>query len=446
MNDANYRFWIEDLTFWSKRMINSLITSVLGGLSKVTDNRAHNRSTDLHNTLKLSFAMFHLKMPSLLQFRKSYSIKAENLRRIYGVKELPGDVAIRGSVDQVNPAQLKECFTDQLDFLRSQGVWEKRRVLNGRFTALSSDGTQHYCSNSKGCPQCLVKNHRNGKNTYYHQMLATVAVHPDKQTVFPVSCEAIVNGDGSVKNDCEMNALKRLLPQVRQAFGEEEPILQLLDALYHNGPCIRALQASNMQFIIGAKGDHYVGVQVKRLRDHGQLKKQTWEEKDRICIVDYAENLLLNGSHPDINVNYFSLTEVDKKSGEQRFYSDWITDVELHGLDMQQLTAVARSRWKVENETFNTLKNQGYNLEHSYGHGTENLTTNFALLMLLAFLIDQIAMALDQVYQKAKKTCGSFKFFWERIRQVFDMAPAKSMEAIYRFIALNRPLDIPPLE
>jgi len=427
-------------------MVNSLITSVVERLGKVTDNRALNASTDLHNTLNLSFAMFHLKMPSLLQFRKSYSTKAGNLRRIYGVTGLPGDVAIRGSVDQVDTAQLKACFTDQVDFLRSHGVWEQRRVLNGRFTALSSDGTQHYCSNSKGCPQCLVKNHRNGQKTYYHQMLATVAVHPGMQTVFPVGCEAIVNGDGAVKNDCEMNALKRLLPQVRQAFGQEEPILQLLDALYHNGPCIRALQAEDMRFIIGAKGDHYVKVQVERLRAQGQMQKQTWEEKGRICTVEYTEGLLLSGSHPDIKVNYFSLSEVDKKSGQQRFYSDWITDVGLDGLDMRELTAVARSRWKVENETFNTLKNQGYNLEHNYGHGTENLTSNFALLMLLAFLVDQVAMALDEVYQKAKKACGSFKFFWERVRQVFDMAPAKSMEAIYRFVALRKPLDIPLLE
>ena len=385
-------------------------------------------------------------MPSLLQFRESYSIKAKNLRQVYGVDNLPGDVAIRGAVDQVDTAELKECFTDQVAFLRSQGIWENRRVMNGQYTALSSDGTQHYCSNSKGCPQCLVKNHRNGKKTYYHQMLATVAVHPDKPTVFPVGCEAIVNGDGAVKNDCEMNALKRLLPQIRKTFGEDEPILQLLDALYHNGPCIRALQASNMRFIIGAKGDHYVGVQVARLRSQNLLKTRKWTQKGRVCIVEYAENLILNGQHQDIKVSYFNLREIDKKTGEQLFYSDWITDLALEGGDMKELTQVARSRWKVENETFNTLKNQGYNLEHSYGHGTKNLTTNFALLMIFAFLVDQMAMALDELYQEAKKACGSFSFFWERVRQVFDMAPVKSMEAIYRFISLRKPLDIPPLE
>jgi hypothetical protein len=32
-----------------------------------------------------------------------------------------------------------------------------------------------------------------------------------------------------------------------------------------------------------------------------------------------------------------------------------------------------RARWKIENETFNTLKNQGYHIEHNFGHGQHNL-------------------------------------------------------------------------
>ena len=32
-----------------------------------------------------------------------------------------------------------------------------------------------------------------------------------------------------------------------------------------------------------------------------------------------------------------------------------------------------RARWKIENETFNTLKNQGYHFEHNYGHGKKSV-------------------------------------------------------------------------
>jgi hypothetical protein len=51
---------------------------------------------------------------------------------------------------------------------------------------------------------------------------------------------------------------------------------------------------------------------------------------------------------------------------------------------------VGRARWRIENETFNTLKNQGYHFEHNFGHGYKNLSVVFAVLMMLAFLVDQV--------------------------------------------------------
>ena len=116
------------------------------------------------------------------------------------------------------------------------------------------------------------------------------------------------------------------------------------------------------------------------------------------------------------------------------------------GAAVKAIVAVGRSRWKIENETFNTLKNQGYNLEHNYGHGKKYLATNFALLMLLAFLADQITQALDFAFQKAWQKSGSRKNLWQKVRQVFDLMPALSMNAIYRFIVSGPSLDLPLLE
>jgi hypothetical protein len=66
-----------------------------------------------------------------------------------------------------------------------------------------------------------------------------------------------------------------------------------------------------------------------------------------------------------------------------------------------------RARWKIENETFNTLKNQGYNFEHNYGHGYRNLASVLAVMMILAFLIDQIQQGFDSVFQKLWKGLGA---------------------------------------
>ena len=162
--------------------------------------------------------------------------------------------------------------------------------------------------------------------------------------------------------------------------------------------------------------------------------------------AEFANGLILNDTHQELTVNYLEYTETDTQTGEVLYYSSWITDLPIGQDNVQEMVAVARSRWKIENETFNTLKNQGYHLEHNYGHGKKYLATNFALLTMLAFLTGQIAQHLDPAFQKAWQYCQTKKALWQKIRQVFGLLPAVSMNAIYRFIAKDIKVDFPLLE
>ena len=425
-------------------MIDKLIQLVRKGFDQITDHRRNNNSYTLSDLLTTGFAMFSLKDPSLALFREQYPVREENLRRIYGIESLPGDTALREGLDEVSPAELQLQFKAPLDQLRKRGVFEERKVL-GQHIVVSVDGTGHYCSGKKGCPQCLIKNHRNGKQSFYHQLLGAVAVCPGQSTVFPVACEAIVKQDGNTKNDCELNASKRIIPQIRQMLPEEE-IIAVFDALYANGPHIKALSREKMRYIIGTKGETYVDIQVQRLRKNGELQTLQWMDGKIICTASFANGLVLNGQNQDIQTNYFEYAEVNKETGEQVFFSTWITDIYITADNLKELIAVARSRWKIENETFNTLKNQGYHLGHNYGHGKKYLATNFAILTFLAFLVDQIAQHLDKDFQAAKEVCKSFKGLWEKVRSVFYFLPAMSMNAIYRFIVKQRQVDMPALE
>ena len=425
-------------------MTDELIQLVRAGFEKVKDPRRENSKLELPNLLNLSFSMFHLKDASLSSYREQYSVRAENLERVYGVNVLPGDTALRESIDKVLPSELQALFKPLLGFLKKQGVLKKRHVL-GEYIAVSVDGTQHYCSGVKGCPQCMVKNHRNGKTTYYHQLLGAVAVHPDQSTVFPVACEAIVRQDGSTKNDCELNASKRIIPQIRAALGDEK-IIAIFDALYINGPHIKALMAENMSYIIGSKGQTYVDIQVEALRKNNELQSLSWKSEGKKCTINFTNGLILNGQHQEILTNYFEYTEIEIKSGKQLFYSTWITDLEITRDNVQEFVKVARSRWKIENETFNTLKNQGYHLEHNYGHGVQYLATNFAILTFVAFLVDQIAQHLDKDFQAAKAVCKTFKSLWEKVRSIFYLLPTMSMNAVHRFIIKRQQIKIPALE
>jgi hypothetical protein len=58
----------------------------------------------------------------------------------------------------------------------------------------------------------------------------------------------------------------------------------------------------------------------------------------------------------------------------------WVTDIRVSKRNVYHLMRGGRARWKIETETFNTLKNQGYHFEHNYGHGEQHLFVVFATL------------------------------------------------------------------
>ena len=86
-----------------------------------------------------------------------------------------------------------------------------------------------------------------------------------------------------------------------------------------------------------------------------------------------------------------------------------------------------RSRWKVENETFRTLKH-GYGLSHNYGHGEENFAMNAFLMAMLAFLIEQIFELKNKLYKKAIKVYKHKSHFWDRLRSAYEWRPWNDWE------------------
>lgn len=431
-------------------MIDKLIRGIKTAFSLVKEHRYRNAQVPLADYLQSAYAMFHLKDPSLHHYRINYAERAANLARIYQIDFLPSDTALREAIDYIAPQDIQAVFKEPLKVLEKEGIMKQYKVL-GRYNSVLIDATEHYCSATNPCEHCLTKVHRNKagevtKTTYHHQALAGVLAHYDHKEVFPVACEAIMKQDGETKNDCELNAAKRLIPTIREMLPQEAyELLGVFDGLYPNGPFIRLLGDHNMRFVIGIK-EGYVLVQVDKLKQENKLLEHQWvNEKGEKCIAKYYNSLILNGQNQDIEVNYFEYEQFNTE-GVRTYRNSWITDLPIDSTTIEELVKVGRSRWKIENETFNTLKNQGYHFEHSYGHGKKYLATNFMLLMFLAFLTDQIAQKLDNAFDKALKYCKTKKNLWEKVRQVFDLLPCMSMNVIYRFISRDIKIDFPLLE
>ncbi len=99
---------------------------------------------------------------------------------------------------------------------------------------------------------------------------------------------------------------------------------------------------------------------------------------------------------------------------------------------------------EAENETFNTLKNQGSNFEHNYGHGEQNLSVVFATMMMLAFLVDQTQQRCCALFQAVWAKMGSKRRLWERMRALFHDYALRSMRHLLEalFYGLKKPTPI----
>lgn len=387
-------------------------------------------------------AVFGLKCPSLLQFEemKTESPLKRNLRNLYGLDKVPSDTCMRERLDRVSSKQLRGSFKRIFAYLQRSKALESYRYLDGHYI-VSIDGTGQYSSENVHCAQCCEKHHRNGHVEYYHQMLGVVLVHPEHREVIPLAPEPIVKGDGESKNDCERNASKRLLCDLRR----EHPHLKIIvveDGLASNFPHLSLLDELNMDYIIGVKsGDHaYLFDCLHGLSPH--VHEHTDENGTQHKFHSYV-SVPLNSANQSYRVNVLEYWET-KKNGSMQHFS-WVTKRAITKENVYQIMRAGRCRWRIENETFNTLKNQGYHFEHNYGHGDENLCSVMTMLMMLAFLIDQVQQLCCRVYQKARQHCGPKSVLFEKVRSLLGLVIFESWHLLYTFIG-DPSVRPPPLE
>ena len=197
-------------------------------------------------------------------------------------------------------------------------------------------------------------------------------------------------------------------------------------------------------------------VDVPRVRPQGALCKQAqaaeaagrvtyYERHDRAAGLvhrfRFVNDLPRNGSRTDVRVNLIEYWEL---SQDQVQHFSWVTDLRVSQRTVYKLMRGGRARWKIENETFNTLKNQGYNFEHNYGHGEQHLSVVFATMMMLAFLVDQVQQLCCALFQAVWAKLGSKRLLWERMRALFYDYRLESMrellEALFYGLEKSHPI------
>ena len=428
---------------------------------RIPDHRAKNVKYSLPDVLMSGYAMFSLKYPSLLQFDKERGNEdnIENIKAIYNIEDVPCDSQMRNILDDINPNGLRPAFTKLFAQLQRGKILEDMTYFEDSYL-LSIDGIEVFNSEKRFSKNCSVRKRRGGSIEYYQQFLGAVIVHPEKREVIPICPEMIIKQDGNEKNDCERNASKRFLKE----FRREHPHLNTVvieDALSANAPHLKELKKRQCRFIIGAKPkgnkflfnvvdeakeedlDSVVDFEIEQIVTHNRAGGKMKEPKTVVHKFRFANNMPLNASNEDVKVNFLDYWEIDKRADKTKHFS-WITDIEITKENSYKIMRSGRARWRIENETFNTLTNQGYNMKHNFGLGNKYLSTNFIFLMMLAFLVDQIQQLCCPLFQAALRKVGRKKYLWERNKSIFTLFTINSFTTLFEVILYGkkRPPDI----
>jgi hypothetical protein len=169
------------------------------------------------------------------------------------------------------------------------------------------------------------------------------------------------------------------------------------------------------------------------------------ERHDRAAEVVHRCRLVndvpLHASRADVRVNCMAYGELGQDTVH---HFSWVTDVRVKKRHGSQLMRGGRARWKMENATCKTLKNQGYNVEHNYGHGEQQLSVGLATSMLLAFWVAQPQQLCCAWLQAVWAKLGSTRRRWERRRALFYDYALESMRHLLaaRLYGLKKPNPI----
>ena len=364
--------------------------------------------------------MFFTQSPSFLAYQRDMQRREgrNNAHSLFGVERVPSDAHIRNLLDPIDPEHIREPFWAILTLMTEAGFLAEYEYAGSLLVSL--DGTGYFGSREIHCQNCTVA--VRGETKYYsHTALLPALVRPGKAEVIALEPEFITPQDGAEKQDCERNAAKRWVTRNAPHFAQQR-VTVLADDLHCNQPFCQMLLENALDFVMTCKPDSHQALyeEVAALSAIGAVAEVT----DRVWTGQgherrtyrYVSQVPLRADVKTLMVNWCEITVVRETNGDVVYHNAFATNLSLSDQTVGPVVAAGRARWKIENENNNVLKNQGYHLEHNYGHGSHYLSSVLVTLLLLAFLCQTALQLTDSVYQRVRAELGTRKMFFDDIR------------------------------
>jgi hypothetical protein len=396
-----------------------------------------------------AFSVFYMQSPSFLAYQRDMQRNKgqNNAQGLFGVEQIPSGGQIRNLLDAVEPAQLRKPFWEIYHCLDKSGYLDSYRGVGGT-QLVSLDGSQYFSSQKIHCSNCRVTV-RDEKTYYSHLVMLAVLSAPGKEQVLCLDPEFITPQDGHEKQDCEQQAIKRWIERNAEHF-EPWRVTILTDDLHCHQPLCERLLKHKMHFILTCKPDSHKALyeelalleQVDGAISTKVVRKWNGSFHERWA-YRWAEHLPLRGDAKTLQVSWCELTISNETTDAQLYHCAWATDYLLNEHLVVEVVASGRSRWKVENEGFNVLKNHGYQFEHNYGHGQQHLSMVLLTLLILAFLFHSVLDLSCLMYQAVRHELATRRTFFNDLRALTRYLYFANWQQLLTF--MYQRLDLAPV-
>jgi len=397
-------------------------------IDSIDDPRQKNKTE--YNTVHLFWLgtfLFLLKIGARRQINFQFHTEAfrQNLNLLSG--ENNETVADHGTLEnmlkQLRYNNLAEVRQKMIKRLIRMKVLERYRLL-GKFYLIAIDGTGHLSFGQKRhCSHCLTKK-VHGKINYYHNVLEAKMV-TENGFALSIETEMIENTlrpqkrtFKQWKQDCELKAFYRLAPKLKKKFPQLK-ICLLMDALYACDPVFNICDEYGWKYITtfkkGSMKDTYAWYESlkKKEQPENNAKIKNGEITQKFS---WATGIKYRG--PCFNIMECNERKPGKDGLLENTRFVWITNLPINECNFKEIAKGGRLRWKIENEGFNTQKNGGYNLEHSYSRN-ETASKNYYLLLQIAHIINQLMEKSSLLKKQICKTFGSIRNIAKQLLEDF---------------------------
>lgn len=346
------------------------------------------------------------------------------------LKEMPHYDTLNYYLERLSPECLSELRRKMvLSLIRGKQFYRGR--LLKRYWRVILDGTGLFYFKERHCENCLctVRKDAEGKEVklYYHKVLEAKLVLSEK-IIISLGTEFIENETEEVsKQDCEVNAAKRLLRRLKSEY-KRLPICVQGDALYATEPMMELCRTNGWKYIFTQKETRQ-----KLLTESyewialggGKIEvKNICKERGTGAYINHVEEVA--GKAEVMNVYEYQYTREEKQQ-EVKVSFRWVSNLEVTKRNLEELICAGRGRWKIENEGFNNQKNGMYRIEHINSRNS-NAMKNHYLLTQVADIIMQLYLAWNPIIKETKQ---SIKNTSSRLLESFRRQTVTDEDVLY---------------